>query len=211
MKKIYPTERISTHTYTQDDSIRNDRRMNLSFLVVLEPLTPFLYQQKGERGQSITLETFEKSKRVPHMTGVGYSPIDSCARFIEEFVYLELYFNQLLKLVIDDGFNFERWRRLEILIGSDRLTLRAKTSIMHKLDDSLWKRVSGRFDKLQELRNNLAHSPVGPYTYNKKELDWLEVDRDMVETTTILLEEYKARQSSLLDALKKSGFKISGV
>ena len=184
-------------------SYKFDDSNQYSFLVVYEPLTPLIYRRDGQDAESVTIQSFDNSSvRIPHMSG-DRSSIDSATDFLEYFTYIEFYLNQILKLLLIDSFSIGQWIKLETVVGSESFTMRAKMSIVKKLDLSLWTRIKPNLSELQELRNSLSHSPVGPYKYKGKELEWDEIDKDMATLTTNLLTVYKERQEPLLEFVKK--------
>jgi len=184
----------SLHTSTKTYIFENEGRY--SFLVIAEPLTPFIYKRNGKGAESIMTETFDgKGNRITHMTG-DRSKIQP-NNFLEQFVYVEFYFDQLLKLCLIDSFSIEQWGKLEYVI--EAMSMRSKMEIVKKLDMELWNAIKLRLSDLQALRNAMAHSPVGPYKYLGREVDWDIIDHDMARLTINLLTEYKKRQNPILN------------
>lgn len=178
-----------------------------SFLVVADPLTPFIYKRDGKTAESIMIQTFDKTAtRIAHMTGDRSEVTED--DFLEYFAYVEFYFNQLFKLCISEGFTISQWIKLEYIVSSEAISMRTKMDIMKKLNGSIWEVIKLHFSDLQALRNALAHSPVGPYKYGGKDIDWTTVDKDMATLTTNLLAEYKKLQTPVLDFVKETGIEI---
>lgn len=178
-----------------------------SFLVVADPLTPFIYRRDGKTAESIMIQTFDKTAtRIAHMTGDRSEVTED--NFLEYFAYVEFYFNQLFKLCISDGFTILQWIKLEYVVSSEAINMRMKMDIMKKINSSIWEVIKLHFSDLQALRNAMAHSPVGPYKYGGKDIDWTAVDKDMATLTTNLLTEYKKFQTPVLDFVKEAGIEI---
>jgi hypothetical protein len=178
-----------------------------SFLVVVDPLAPFIYRRDGKAAEPIMIQTFDKTAtRIAHMTGDRSEVTED--DFLEYFAYVEFYFNQLFKLCVSDGFTISQWVKLEYIVSSEAINMRTKMDIMKKLNSSIWEVIKPHFSDLQALRNAMAHSPVGPYRYGGKDIDWTAIDKDMATLTTNLLTEYKKLQSPVSDFVKKSGIEM---
>lgn len=202
MGNIVHSSQTTIATYSFDNSAR------YSFLAVAEPLTPFIYRREGKDAESIMIQSFDKqSNRIAHMTGER-SQINQ-EDFLEHFVYVEFYFNQLIKLCIIDSFTISQWMKLEHIVASEALSMRAKMEIMKKLDVTIWGSVKPHFSDLQALRNAMAHSPVGPYRYCGEDINWDVIDEHMVTLTTNLLTAYKKIQNPVLDFMKRTGIDIT--
>lgn len=184
-------------------SYKFDDSNQYSFLVVYEPLTPLIYRRDGQDAESIMIQSFdESSARIPHMSG-DRSAISSPTDFLQYFTFIEFYLNQIVKLLLIDTFSIGQWIKLETVVGSEALTVRSKMSIVKRLDHTLWNKIKPNLSELQELRNSLSHSPVGPYKYKGKELEWSDIDTDMATLTTNLLTVYKEGQEPVLEFVKK--------
>lgn len=205
MGNLLPIATTTDRDYSFDGTKLTTEERNISFLVVLEPLTPFLYLQRGKHAQSKLIQSFSKGERIPHLSGEDRSALDSNSDFLELFVQIEFYLNQILKLQLIDTFSIEQWQKLEELVGTEALSMRAKMSIIKRIDSALWDEIKIHLSDLQELRNNMSHNPVGPLWYKRKEIDWSIVDHDIVILTTNLLTAYKKRQHPILAYLRTSG------
>ena len=202
MSKLVASQKTTITGYSFNEQI------NYSFLVVLEPLTPFLFRRVGKKGEAQKLESFDgKALRVPHFSG-DRSEIGA-DEFVKQFSYIEFYANQSIKLLLLDKFIPEQWEKFETVVGGEALSMRAKMSILKQLDSNLWEELKANFSELQELRNNISHNPIGPYRYKNNELDWGVVDQDVVELATRLLKQYKERQKPVADFVATLGFDMT--
>lgn len=201
MGELVASLKTTSASYHFDDETR------YSFLVVVDPLTPFIYKRDGRVAESIMTQTFDKTAtRIAHMTG-GHSEVTQ-DDFLEYFAYVEFYFNQLFKLCVSDGFSISQWIKLEYIVSSEAINMRTKMDIMKKLNSTIWEVIKPHFSDLQALRNAMAHSPVGPYKYGGKDIDWAIVHKDMTTLTTNLLMEYKKLQNPVLGFVKETGIQI---
>ncbi len=194
--------RTTTASYKFNDS------NYYSFLVVYEPLTPHVYRRDGRCAEAITIQSFDgSSARIAHMSG-DRSNIECPTDFLEYFTYVEFYLNQILKILLVDSFSISQWIKLEALVGSEAFTMRSKMSIVKKLDSILWDQIKPSLSELQELRNGMSHSPVGPYKYKNGVLNWDEIDKDMANVTTNMLTAYKAKQEPILEFVRTQGITL---
>jgi hypothetical protein len=201
MSKSILTLETAIASYQFEDEAR------FSFLIVVDPLTPFIFRRDGKVAESIMIQTFDgKSARIPHMTGERSEITKD--DFLEYFAYVEFYFNQLFKLCLSDTFTTSQWTKLEYVVSSEAINMRAKMEIMKKLNGTIWGAIRPHFSDLQALRNAMAHSPVGPYGYRGSGIDWNVIDKDMASLTTNLLTEYKKVQSPVLEFVNETGIKV---
>lgn len=171
---------------------------DLSFLVVLEPLTTYIYQQKGKDGESKLITHWKNGKIANKLPDALRTKISNSKDFLDEFVYLEFFLNQLLKLILIDSFQVSQWEKLETIVGGKYLRLEDKKELIKKYSPKAWEKIKVCLKPLQNLRNSLAHSPIGPIFYNGKLVNWELVDGDIGTTRDHILREYTKIQAPLL-------------
>jgi hypothetical protein len=190
--------RMASYSFKDGDM---KKLKNTSLLVVLEPLTPFLYRSAGEVGESVKTERFYEGRSVASIPSEWRSQVDSNGAFLQEFTYIEFYINQILKLLISNNFSTEEWRRLEEVVDGSYISFENKQTLIKKFDRRLWDTVKVNLKHLQKLRNSLAHNPIGPFIYNNAVVDWSVVDEDLEMTRLDLLNAYKDKQGPIMDYL----------
>lgn len=178
------------------------KELDISFLVVLDPYVPYIYQQAGKYAQV--------KHTVHHYGGkvVKQTPdeirVNNHKDFLETFVYLEFFINQLLKILVIDTFNLEQWEKLEVIIGGKYIRFEDKKELIKKFNPELWEKVKPHLMSLQKLRNVYAHNPIGPIQYCNKPIDWELIDKHISIVNDNILDQYKKLQAPLLDMIKEA-------
>lgn len=180
-----------------------NKERKLSFLIVFEPSTPYIYQQNGKHAESKLITSWNAGKITDRLPYELRSKISNSKDFLDTFAYLEFYLNQLLKLLIVDSVQIVQWEKQEALIGGKYLRFEDKKELIKKYSPGVWGKIKINLKSLQNLRNSLAHSPVGPTFYNGKLIDWELVDKHICAASDNILGQYINLQAPLLIMLRQ--------